>query len=192
MKLYLVRHGESEGNAQGLFYGWADYPLTELGREQSRGLGERIKDLKIDRCFSSPLSRAHETAQLVIEGRDLVIELEERLKEQHMGDLEGVPFMDLMEKYPVEIKAMFDSWSNAEPPNGESFPQLKNRVRPALNEIVATGEDVLIVAHAGTLLAILSLALNFPADVTDRIWFEHGRWTCIELGEHPGLRYFNR
>lgn len=102
MKLYLVRHGESEGNAKKLFYGWADYPLTELGREQARTLCGRMQDVEIARCYASTLSRASETAQLVIAGRELELETDERLKEQHMGDLEGVPFMDVVAQYPRE------------------------------------------------------------------------------------------
>lgn len=192
MKLYLVRHGESEGNAQQLFYGWADYPLTDLGREQARTLCGRMKDVEIARCYASPLSRAFETAQLVVAGRDFEIQTDERLKEQHMGDLEGVPFMDMLEKHPEEIGAMLDKWSDITPPGGESFVDLTERVRPALDEIIATGEDSLIVAHTGTLAAVMSLALRFPAGATDSIWFDHGCWSCIDLNVRPRLLYFNR
>ncbi len=192
MKLYLVRHGESEGNAQKLFYGWADYPLTDLGREQARTLCGRMKEVEIARCYASPLSRAFETAQLVLAGRDLEIEVDARLKEQHMGDLEGVPFMDMLEKHPEEIGAMLDKWSDITPPGGESFVDLTERVRPALDEIIASGEDSIIVAHTGTLAAVMSLALRFPHGATDSIWFDHGRWSCIELGARPRLMYFNR
>ena len=68
MRLYLARHGESEGNVRRLFYGITDLALTARGREQARELGSKLAGIPLARCLSSPLSRAAETARLALAG----------------------------------------------------------------------------------------------------------------------------
>ena len=74
MYLYLVRHGQSEGNVAKTFHGHIDYPLTPLGREQARQAGEKLKAVSFSRCVASDLSRAWDTALACVEGRGIVPE----------------------------------------------------------------------------------------------------------------------
>lgn len=74
MRLYLVRHGQSEGNVAKTFHGHTDYPLTELGREQARQAGEKLKDTAFVRCVASDLSRAWDTALSCVAGRGMIPE----------------------------------------------------------------------------------------------------------------------
>ena len=71
MRLYLVRHGQSEGNVAKTFHGHTDYPLTELGREQARQAGEKLKDTAFVHCVASDLSRAWDTALSCVTGRGM-------------------------------------------------------------------------------------------------------------------------
>jgi broad specificity phosphatase PhoE len=91
-RLYFVRHGEAEMNAQGVFAGRTETPLTEKGREQARLAGEEAKALGIDLIISSPLSRAHDTAKIIAETIGYPvdkIELSDLLLERSFGSAEG-------------------------------------------------------------------------------------------------------
>ncbi len=91
MRLILVRHGETWFNHVGLTQGWCDSPLTEKGQAQARRLGELLEDIKIDAAYSSSSERAYDTACIVLEGRNIAVERDRRLKELHFGKFEGFP-----------------------------------------------------------------------------------------------------
>ena len=85
MKIYFVRHGESEGNAKRELYGTRDYPLTEKGIADAKLVGEKLRDVPITRCYTSTLARAYTTAELALAGRDIEITRHDELMEQHFG-----------------------------------------------------------------------------------------------------------
>lgn len=193
MKLYLARHGESEGNAMKVLYGRTDYPLTGQGVADARLLGEKLAGEKIDRCLASPLIRAAETARLALDGRNVPIEFTEDLLEQDMGEYEGKPFLEMLENDPERINAMLDDWTQVVPPGGESFPHIMERVRRCIDGVVAAGEDTLIVAHNGPLSAMLTSLLRIPPSGTGYFWLEHGCWSCVDITDgRVRLVCFNR
>ena len=91
MKIYMVRHGESECNVRQMLYGRTDCALTEKGCAQAREVGEKLRGESIRRCISSPLIRAAETARLALWDSNVPIELDDGLMEQDMGEWENVP-----------------------------------------------------------------------------------------------------
>lgn len=192
MKLYLVRHGQSVGNVKKTFYGSTDYPLTDAGRAQARELGERLRDIPFSRCYASPYVRAHDTARLIVGSRGTPIEVRDGLREQSMGEFEDRSFEDVLEKDPEFIDNMLGHWSLADPPGGESFDTVRKRVALELESIVKAGEDALIVAHAGSLCAAICELLSLSPLDADRLLFEQGRYTCVEMGYFPRLVCFNR
>ena len=194
MKLYLVRHGESECNVQRRLYGRTDCSLTEEGCRQAREVGEKLRDEKIDLCISSPLIRAAETARLVLAGRNVRIELDDDLMEQHMGELENQPLEDMLREQPGIVNAMFSDWTTVVPPGGESFESLRERVAGVIERVAARGLDTMLVAHNGPLSTILMMLLEMPNSAVNRLWFEQGCWSCVELreGGKPRLLYFNK
>ena len=97
MRLYLVRHGQSEGNVAKTFHGHTDYPLTELGREQARQAGEKLKDTAFVRCVASDLSRAWDTALSCVTGRGMIPERCPGLREQFVGGMAGLSW-DALER----------------------------------------------------------------------------------------------
>lgn len=193
MKLYLVRHGESVCNVRHMLYGRTDCALTELGCEQARAVGEKLRDEHIARCVSSPLIRAAETARLALWDRDVPIELDDGLMEQDMGRWENEPFEEMLKREPELLQAMLYDWTKVVPPGGESYAELRERVRQVLDRVIARDEDTLLVAHNGPLSTAMSLLLEMPDPAVNRLWFEQGSWSCVEISKGLArLRYFNK
>jgi broad specificity phosphatase PhoE len=193
MKLYFARHGESVGNFKNLFYGWTDYPLTENGYRQAQELGEKLRDAEIEKCYTSPLVRAAETARISMQGRNVPIVTFDDLKEQYMGDLEDTTLEDNMAKNPELIEAMFLDWTKIAPPGGESYQVLEKRALACLDGIISTGEDALIVAHNGVLATMITRMLDAPLGSIDRFWLLHGCYSCLSIVDgRIRLEYFNK
>ena len=92
LRLILVRHGETEWNAQRRYQGHSDVPLSALGRRQAARAAERLAALKIDAVYTSDLGRALETAEIIAEQRGLEVCAEPRLRELNFGVFEGLTF----------------------------------------------------------------------------------------------------
>ena len=146
MKIYLVRHGQTDWNLFHKAQGQTDIPLNETGRAQAKALAEKVKDYKFDICYASPLSRAKETAEIVTNGKCKIV-FDENLKERNYGDLEGTdPRAWTYDDYDVNL----DSQLNHVEPIKNVFVRSKK----VLDRIKSENDDdanVLVVAH-GTLL----------------------------------------
>ena len=193
MKLYLVRHGESECNVQRRLYGRTDCSLTEKGCRQAREVGEKLAGEHIDLCISSPLIRAAETARLALAGRSVRIELDDGLMEQDMGEWENVSFDNMLKEQPELLGAMLGDWTTTTPPGGEPFTLLKARVQEVLERVIARDENTLLVAHNGPLSTLMSILMGMPDSSVNKLWFEQGSWTCFSIENGVAkLKYFNK
>lgn len=180
MKIYMARHGQSEGNIKNAFYGRTDFPLTAKGMEEARRLGKELAAYKIAKCFASPLKRARLTAELALGCGGIPLSIHDELMEQDMGEWEGLLFSELVrepEQNPVELVR---NWPKVQVPGGESFGDVKARVKPFLEELLKEGEDVLLVAHFGSLTAVCALLLGLDDESAGALSFEHERLSCIE------------
>ena len=92
MKIYLFRHGETAWNKERRLQGQSDIPLNEFGRELAMKTAEVLKEIPFDRAFASPLSRAAETARIIMGERDIPFMTDKRLMEMHFGSYEGDAF----------------------------------------------------------------------------------------------------
>lgn len=151
-EIYIARHGQNEDNANGILNGHRDLPLTELGRQQARELGEGIKQagLQFDVVYSSPLLRAHETAVIAAEIAKLPEPVKyDKIIERDFGDMTG----ELIERIEelcapnilkTEVVTYFLS-----PKNAETFDELVVRGRAVIDEMRARHPDgkVLLVCH---------------------------------------------
>lgn len=199
MKLYLVRHGQSEGNIRQLWYGSSDLPLTPLGREQARRAGEKLRDIPLPVCYVSPLIRARDTAELVLAGREVPTVVEPDLREQHMGLLETKSVPELRAEDPAYFARLMADWVHICPPEGEPFDTgLAPRVARVLDELVERDEDCLLVAHNGPLTFALAHLLGLPMEAAQQFYLEQGCFSMVEVdreriynGSHAILRYYN-
>jgi len=154
----MARHGETDWNRESRFQGHADTPLNESGREQARGLAERLAGEKIDAIYASPLSRARETAEIVGRRLGLGIETAEGLREVDVGSWSGLTRTQIEERFPEGFRRwlQFDhGWDD-----GESYEALGARVLLTLREIAGRHprKRVLVVSHGGPMRAALAAA----------------------------------
>ena len=195
MYLYLVRHGQSTGNVRQLFYGVRDYPLTPLGREQARQAADKLRGVACTRCAASPLSRAWDTAMICTEGRFVVPESCPALREQDMGELEGLSWGAAEARFGEHIGVLLSDWFHTTPPGGEPPRQMMERVGGCVDGLVRRGEDTLVVAHNGSLSLILHhLGLVGEADLLRPDWsFRQGAYSAVRVDEAGAeLVCFNR
>ena len=171
MELYIIRHGKTDWNKECRFQGAQDIPLNEEGREAARRLGERLKDTHFDKVFSSPLSRAYETACIVLKQSVVPEPVEgpvknDLLKEISFGEMEGVPFDEWMNtdnprKYFFEKPGLY-----VPPKGGETFESGIERtgkfVHTVLEPIYKENPNarIMIVAHGAILAALMSYLEN--------------------------------
>ncbi len=149
MKLYFVRHGQTDYNKEDRWQGSSDIELNETGIQQAKELSESLKNEKFDLIVASPLKRAKETAEIINKTLKTEIVYEEGLKEQFYGDWEGIYNKDLEKKYNTDL----DGLRLMTPDNGEKFEDLIKRVKKVITKY--RDKKVLFVAHGHVYFAIL-------------------------------------
>ena len=149
---YLVRHGESEGNAARIFTGQTDSPLTARGRQQAETVADELATVKFDRIVSSDLSRTRDTARVIAERHGIQVEILPELREIDVGDRTGTPF-DEVRGLPSWTDDGFVAW-----PGGETLDQVLARTLGAIDRLTkeSPGKTILIVGHGGVNRILLS------------------------------------
>ncbi len=201
-KLILLRHGESQWNLENRFTGWVDVPLSPRGEEEARKAGEKLKNIKIDKRYTSVLKRAIDTDLIAMEvaGKlDVPVERDKALNERHYGALQGLNKEETAQKYGKEqVHLWRRSYDIAPPkdvtplnPDGISeslkdtadrvIPYFQNKIKPDLD----AGLNVLVTAHGNSLRALVMhldgltkeevLELNIPTGVPIVYEFENGQ-----------------
>ena len=168
LRLYLIRHAEVEGAASGRVYGRTDVPLSKKGIEQSRLLAGRLAAARLSALYSSDLSRAITTAEVIAAPHKLTVQTSSAWREIDMGQWDGLSLTDLYQQDEESIKRLFDHPESFHYPDGESFAAFKRRIQEALNELVMThtNEEVALVTHGGVARAIIGTVL----EMTMRTW----------------------
>ncbi len=168
--LYIIRHGKTDWNLRHKLQGKTDIPLNEEGVKMAKDAGERYKDVHFDVCYVSPLTRAQETAKLLLEGRDIPIITDDRLMEMGFGIYEGEE--GVFNKPECPVRELFFNPAGYKAVNGaESIEELYERTGDFLEKVaypqIKEGKDVLIVGHGAMNSAIICQVFNKPVD---KLW----------------------
>ena len=158
--IYLVRHGETDWNNKKIMHGQVDIPLNEFGVKQAKLLAQELKNVHIDVCFCSTLSRAKQTAEeIMFFHKDAPVYYDERLMELYKGILEGThnsseailknETLDVLQKYNIESKAHF-------------FTRVKSFYEDIMEKYY--DKDILVVSHSGTVK--MAMFYLFPPNET--------------------------
>lgn len=164
MKLYLVRHGETVWNLESRFQGWTDKELSHKGREQAAEIGRQLSGVHFDAAYSSTLSRAFDTARIILGEDGPPVKKVLDLREHNLGGMEGLREHEIEERFPGQLQIMRDDPEDFMPPGGETLGQVQQRVWRALEEIVQAnlGKTVLLVAHHSVNKCLLLKMLDSP------------------------------
>lgn len=172
-KLILVRHGETQWNLESRYQGAQDIPLNERGVAGAKELAKDLAPLSLHAIYSSPLSRAQQTAKIIANSRALKIELREGLRELGFGRLEGKTGKEIQELCSLELAYATKLPSTERMnyklvPDQESGTDVLGRVLPCLHDIAGKhiGETVLIVTHGGVIRTLLIHFAQFPWEKT--------------------------
>jgi broad specificity phosphatase PhoE len=155
--ILLARHGETNDNLPPIrFQGFRDTPLNDTGRRQAAELAERVAEMGIVSLWSSDLSRASETAEIVGARIELAVRLDSRLREANRGIWEGRLFQDVEREEPERFAEWMRAGEGFRFPGGESLRDQSDRVKAALDDIHRSGElPALVVCHGGSIRVML-------------------------------------
>lgn len=163
--LYIMRHGKTEWNELHKLQGQTDIPLNENGRKMAREAGKRYREIHFDICYCSPLIRAKETAELVLEGRAVPIVTDDRLMEMCFGEYEGIENSVALPDCPINLAFQAPERFVADK-GAESFEELFARTGDFLEKVVkpqlAQEKDILIVGHGAMNSSIVCQVKKLP------------------------------
>lgn len=171
MKLFLVRHGQSQWNLENRFTGWKDPDLTEKGIQEARKAGALLMAESFDLAFTSALKRAQHTLEIILkEGgrKDVPVIKDQALNERNYGDLAGLNKDETRKKFGEEQVHIWRRSYDVSPPGGESLKDTKQRVLPYFQKHIEpeikSGKNILIVAHGNSLRALVMVLENLSPE----------------------------
>ncbi len=198
-RLYLVRHGETEWNAQGRLQGHVDVGLSEKGQCQARAVARRLDGVSFHAAYSSDLSRTAETARIIL-GRqqEETLTATPLLRERHYGVFEGLTVAERKARHPDMFAASLSNDLEFAPTGGETMVQVGARMAafvPDLRERHLE-DTVLIAGHGGALRATLPALLNLPLETLWRLFLDNCSLSIVDTypeseGVGAVLRLFN-
>ncbi|MBB1510150.1 histidine phosphatase family protein [Tessaracoccus sp. MC1756] len=186
-RLVLLRHGETDHNAQGRFQGHADIPVNDTGRRQAEAARDRLAPFHFDAVYTSPLVRAAETARIVRPEAQFVVD--PRLMEINVGSWAGLTWGEVHALMPDYEAKYADGVDFRRSPEGETLAEVVERGRPALLEIAERhdGGTALIVSHGLFLNRVLHSLLGLEGRVLgslanahhSEVGHAHGAWRLL-------------
>lgn len=181
--IYLVRHGRTGWNREEIFRGRADISLDEFGRRQAQAVADSLAGQPITAIFTSPLSRARETAAAVAARAGLDYRVEEGLTDIDYGAWQGLPDRDVASRYPELYRLWHRRPQEVRFPEGESLEAVAGRAWPVLQRVAtdARGATVVVVAHRVVNKVLLCRVLGLGLEA---FWRIRQDTACVNLVEH--------
>lgn len=185
MKIFFVRHGESEANLNGLFCGSTETKLTEKGENQAIEVANKLSSEVFDKIYTSPLSRAYDTALAICKYQKTEIEIVNGLIEENFGMFEGLSYSEIKEKYPELVLEWNENPVTFTFPKGESLVSFYDRTIKTYNKLINNfqGENMLIVAHSGIIRSILTCEISETLDHYWKYKVENCKVTILEYSD---------
>ncbi|MCP8939067.1 histidine phosphatase family protein [Alsobacter sp. SYSU M60028] len=186
LRLFFVRHGETDWNAEGRLQGQKDIPINARGRQQAAEVADRLRRLRPDAgslpWIVSPLGRTRETAEIARATLGLSPDgyaVEDRLKEISFGRWEGMTWREVRKAEPEAARGREGGKWGFVPPGGESYAMLSERVRPWT---AGLSGDYVVVAHGGVARALMYLLAGTPGPRAASVDIWQGRLLVFEKG----------
>jgi broad specificity phosphatase PhoE len=199
-RIVLVRHGRTEWNKGQIFRGTADIPLDEQGRKEAACAGDWLKAETFHAAYSSPLSRAVETAEIILEPHGIAVVKHDGLTDLNYGDWQGKPNDEVKRVYPE----LYQQWRTAPHtvvfPEGEGLGAVRARSLAAVEEVVAKHPDetVLLAAHRVVNKVLIAALLGLDDShfweigqdtaALNEFVYQDGKWVCRLVNDTCHLR----
>jgi len=181
MKLYLVRHGEAEGS-EGRAVGQLDLPLSDLGIRNLEALAACWQGSSPVRLYASDLHRAIDSARILANRFRIEPILDARLREVSFGDWEGRDWDEIYTSDRQRYDAWTERWWDLAPPGGESFADLAERALAWFQDL-GEGPDTIVVAHGGSIRALLVELLAIPRERAFDLQLSPARVSAVEISD---------
>lgn len=195
LKLYLIRHGETDWNADGRIQGHSDIELNARGLEQARRLAARMPDEgEFHALYSSPLKRAFRTAEMIGGALDTPVTSDPRLLERSLGVLEGLTMSEIRVKHPDVARAWQEGGLRPHIPGEESRDAFIERVTEFIADIRAKHREgrVIAITHGGTINMLLMVALALDVERPPPFYIDNASINVVQWGERGArLRVLN-
>ena len=187
LQVYLVRHGETQWNAERRIQGQSDSPLTAHGERQAWQVGERARTLGITHIIASDLGRTRRTAEIIAEACGCGVVTDPRLRELDMGVLEKRHIDSLSEEEEGWRRQLVNGTPDGRIPQGESMQELSERMRAALSSCLELppGSRPLLVSHGMALGCLVSTILGLPAYAERRLRLRNCSISRVDYQQSP-------
>ena len=165
-QIYIVRHGETEWNAEGRIQGHTDINLSDLGRQQAQSVARRLEQVSFSAAYCSDLNRARETAEIILGRSGTPLHPTLQLREYHKGVFEGLTVNEYSKKFPDQYQASLVNDLDFAPNGGESMRETSLRMAKFVQETIPQHLDdtVLIVGHGGSLRSLIVALMDLPLE----------------------------
>jgi len=187
--VYLIRHGQTDWNKEEIFRGRADVPLNDHGRDEAQALARYLEDVNVDACFSSPLSRARETAEIVADPHSIEVNIDEGFIDVDYGEWQGSPAAKVREKYAETYQRWIERPHHIKFPGGESLSAVRKRALASLDVIRVGYPDatVFVVAHRVVTKVVLCAVLGLGNAAFWRIRQDNCAFNIIEYSPNGAV-----
>ncbi|MDR1921897.1 MAG: histidine phosphatase family protein [Candidatus Adiutrix sp.] len=185
LRLFFLRHGQTENFDEPPFNGWRDAPLTPEGRRQLETAAEALTPIKFDAIYSSDLSRAVYGGRQIAERSGGALIQDAKWREMHFGKWEGWNYSQIAADDRGLIEKLFsaEGLETAFPGGGESYGEFHRRISRALDELLAAHPDggrVALAAHGGVCKALWSRLLRVPPELS---WSIRQDFACLNVAD---------
>ncbi len=183
MKLYFIRHGQTDWNLKGMIQGSIDTELNETGIKQAEELCSKIisSGIRFSKIYTSRQKRALKTAQIISNAVSVEYIPIDGLEEVNLGDWEGLSWKQVEERYPADYEDWYNNRRYTKVHNGESYQDMLERVLKALNIIIENNnEDVAIVTHNAVIMCLQCYVTDTPFEKMGRFKAGNANITIID------------
>ena len=186
--IYLVRHGQTAWNKEEIFRGRTDIPLDETGLKQAELVGQYFKGMEIYGIYSSPLSRAWQTAQKVAQFHDLKVQPLQGILDMSFGNWEGRPHQEIRESDMETYRQWVETPHLIRLPGGESLDDVRVRAMAALEEVIRKnpGKTLALVSHRVICKVLICAILGLD---NSHFWQITQDTTAINLIQHRNGKF---
>jgi broad specificity phosphatase PhoE len=187
--LYLIRHGQTDWNKEKIFRGRADVPLNEHGRDEAGALSRHLEDVHFDACYSSPLGRARETAEIVARPHSLDVRIDDGLVDVDYGEWQGSSEAKVREQYAETYQRWLERPHHMKFPGGESLSAVRKRAIASLEVIRAGHADgvVAVVSHRVVAKVVMCAFLGLGNAAFWRIRQDNCAYNVVELSTNGAV-----